>query len=46
MRLATKALMDVVESGNKNIELLVMTRTEAKQLNDTEIEQLIASLKE
>ena len=46
MRLATKALMDVVESGNKNIELLVMTRTEAKQLSDTEIEQLIASLKE
>lgn len=37
MRLATKALMDVVESGNKNIELLVMTRAEARQLSDVEI---------
>ncbi len=38
MKLATKALMDVVESGNKNIELLVMTRTESRQLSDIEIE--------
>lgn len=46
LKLATKALMDVVESGNKNIELLVITKTEARQLNEAEIEKLIASLKE
>jgi hypothetical protein len=37
MKLATKALMDVVESGNKNIELLIMTKNEARQLLEVEI---------
>lgn len=46
MKLATKALMDVVESGNKNIELLIMKKNETRHLTDSEIEQLIASLKE
>lgn len=45
MKLAVKALMDVVESGNKNIELLVVTKNEARHLLDAEIEQLITSLK-
>jgi hypothetical protein len=32
MKLAAKALMDVVESGNKNIELMIMTRDKIRML--------------
>lgn len=34
MKLVIKALLDVVESGNKNIELMVITPNEAKTLTD------------
>ena len=37
MKLVIKALLDVVESGNKNIELMVITSTEARTLSDEEI---------
>lgn len=41
-----KALLDVVESGNKNIELMVITGKEARTLNDEEIEKLIDAVKQ
>lgn len=34
MKLVIKALLDVVESGNKNIELMVITGTQARTLSD------------
>jgi hypothetical protein len=34
MKLVIKALLDVVESGNKNIELMVITSHEARTLTD------------
>lgn len=34
MKLVIKALLDVVESGNKNIELMVITPKETKVLSD------------
>lgn len=46
MKLIIKALLDVVESGNKNIELMVITQKEAKVLNDEEIEKLIEATKQ
>ncbi len=36
-----KALLDVVESGNKNIELMVINQTSTRFLSDEEIEKLI-----
>ena len=44
--MVVKALLDVVESGNKNIELMVITPKETKVLNDEEIEKLIESTRE
>ena len=41
-----KALLDVVESGNKNIELMVITENETRFLTEDEIEKLIESSKE
>lgn len=41
-----KALLDVVESGNKNIELMVITEKETRFLTEDEIEKLIESSKE
>jgi 20S proteasome subunit alpha 4 len=35
VKLAVKALLDVVESGNKNIELVVMSKDSIKHLSDT-----------
>ena len=46
IKLAIKSLLDVVESGNKNIELVVMSKEGVKHLTDTEIEEIVASLKE
>ncbi len=41
-----KALLDVVESGNKNIELMVITEKETRFLTEEELEKLIESTKE
>lgn len=46
MKLVIKALLDVVESGNKNIELTVITGKEARTLTDEEIEKLIDAVKQ
>lgn len=46
MKLVIKALLDVVESGNKNIELTVITAKEARTLTDEEIEKLIDAVKQ
>jgi 20S proteasome subunit alpha 4 len=45
-KLAIRSLLDVVESGNKNIELVVVTAGAVKHLTDTEIEEIVVSLKE
>lgn len=41
MKLVIKALLDVVESGNKNIELMVITESETRFLTEEEIEKII-----
>jgi hypothetical protein len=41
LKLVVKALLDVVESGNKNIELMVINQTSTRFLSDEEIEKLI-----
>lgn len=46
MKLVIKALLDVVESGNKNIELMVITANEARTLTDEEIDKLIGAVKQ
>jgi len=46
LKLVVKALLDVVESGNKNIELMVIGQNETRMLSDTEIEQLIEAAKQ
>ena len=46
MKLVVKALLDVVESGNKNIELMVITQNETRVLSDSEIEQIIEATKQ
>lgn len=46
MKLVVKALLDVVESGNKNIELMVITQNESRVLTDQEIEQIIEATKQ
>ena len=46
IKVAIKALLDVVESGNKNIELVVMSKEGVKHLSDSEIEELVNSIKE
>jgi len=38
-------LLDVVESGNKNIELMIITEKETRFLTEEEIEKLIESTK-
>ena len=37
LKLVVKALLDVVESGNKNIEVMVISQAETRVLNDEEI---------
>jgi 20S proteasome subunit alpha 4 len=46
LKLVVKALLDVVESGNKNIELMVISQNETRMLSDEEIEKLIEIAKE
>lgn len=46
MKLVIKALLDVVESGNKNIELMIITANETRTLTDEEIEKLIDQVKQ
>ena len=46
LKLVVKALLDVVESGNKNIELMVITQNQTRVLSDEEIEQLIEIAKQ
>lgn len=43
--MVVKALLDVVESGNKNIELMVITEKEQRLLTEEEIDQLIEAAK-
>ena len=45
-KLAVKSLLDVVESGNKNIELVIMTVDKVRHLTDAEIEEIVNSIKE
>merc|ERR1712108_128818 len=44
VKLTAKALMEVVESGSKNIEIAVITRDEVTILSEAEIEQLVAQI--
>jgi len=46
VRLTAKALMEVVESGSKNIEIAVITRDEVSILSESEIEQLVSQIEE
>ena len=46
LKLVVKALLDVVESGNKNIEVMVIGQAETRLLNDEEIEKLIEIAKQ
>lgn len=44
--MVVKALLDVVESGNKNIEVMVIGKHETRLLLDDEIEKLIEIAKQ
>ena len=44
LKLTCKSLLDVVESGNKNVELVVLTENEVRYLTDDEVETLIRNL--
>lgn len=46
VKLVIKALLDVVESGNKNIELMVVTEKETRFLGEEELDKLIEAAKE
>jgi len=46
LKLACKSLMDVVESGAKNIELVVITEKETRTLTDEEVEKLVAAIEQ
>lgn len=46
LKLVVKALLDVVESGNKNIEVMVIGEKETRLLNEEEIEKLIEIAKQ
>jgi 20S proteasome subunit alpha 4 len=46
LKLVVKALLDVVESGNKNIEVIVIGKNETRLLLDDEIEKLIEIAKQ
>ena len=46
LKLVVKALLDVVESGNKNIEVMVIGQGETRLLTDEEIEKLIEMAKQ
>lgn len=44
LRLALKALLEVVEAGSKNIEVLIMTKDGPKFMKDEDIEPLVKEL--
>ncbi len=44
LKLACKSLMGVVESGGKNIELVVLTEKELRALTEEEVEKLAVAL--
>ena len=46
VKLVIKALLDVVESGNKNIELMVVTEKETRFLSEEDLDKLIEQAKE
>merc|ERR1711874_938822 len=46
VKLTAKALMEVVESGSKNIEIAVITRDDVSILTEEEIEQLVSQIEE
>ena len=44
MKITCKALLDVVESGSKNIEMTVLTLKEFRSLTEEEVEKLVANV--
>lgn len=46
IKLAVKALLEVVESGGKNIEIAVMTKDGLKFLDESEVEKVVAGIEE
>jgi len=44
LKLACKALLDVVESGLKNIDMVVQTEKEFRMLTENEIQLLVANV--
>jgi len=46
VKLTAKALMEVVESGSKNIEISVITREGVDVLTEADIEQLVTQIEE
>lgn len=44
LKLTCKSLLDVVESGNKNVELVVLTKDAVRHLTDEEVETLVKNL--
>ena len=46
LKLVCKSLLDVVESGKQNIELVVVNKKEIRVLTDPEIEKLINAIEQ
>jgi 20S proteasome subunit alpha 4 len=44
LKLSCKSMLDVVESGSKNIELGVITLKEFRMLTDEEVEKLVQNV--
>ena len=44
LKITCKALLDVVESGSKNIEMTVLTLKEFRSLTEEEVEKLVANV--
>jgi hypothetical protein len=44
LKVTCKALLDVVESGSKNIEITVLTLKEFRYLTEEEVEKLVANV--
>ncbi|KAH7836728.1 hypothetical protein Vadar_004849 [Vaccinium darrowii] len=44
VKLAIRALLEVVESGGKNIEVAVMTKDGLHQLDEAEIDAVVAEI--